>query len=377
MRTKPKTTMSDEEKTLAKYNYCASKAKRYQYTGVLGKGRFGIVLKAWDAKAKKFVAVKIMAYKGIFIKNSNQQKTEVDIQTRLKHENIVRIKDNFEYREWILASGIAIVMELCPYGSLSEVLKEMISRKRTISEEKRFVWYMQLMSALVHIHGKNIVHGDVKPENILVDARGVLKVGDVGVSKVPYTEGSLLECSSSLYMQTLAGTYPFMAPEVFDNHYSVKSDIFSMGLVMFVMCELPQNLIPIVKKNRIKGEFMIVLQSKRILPGLGLFYHCQGEVRATEALLTRKSLPKEEGEIFDGMLDPNSHYRLDSSQVLCKLNEVLRMKEEMKLLREKEKRRSLRLQDNSSEECFVKWIFLFIALCFAFYLIHESFWLYV
>ena len=133
---------------------------------MLGKGRFGIVLKAWDAKAKKFVAVKIMAYKGIFIKNSNQQKTEVDIQTRLKHENIVRIKDNFEYREWILASGIAIVMEVCPYRSLSEVLKEIMSRKRTISEEKRFVWYMQLMSALVHIHGKNIVHGDIKPENI-------------------------------------------------------------------------------------------------------------------------------------------------------------------------------------------------------------------
>ena len=121
-----------------------------------------------------------------------------------------------------------------------------------------------------------------------------------------------------------------------------------MGLVMFVICVLPQNLIPIVKKNRIKGEFVIVLQSKRILPGLGLFCHCQSEARATEALLTRKSLPKEE----------------------------LRMREEMKILRENEKR-SLRLQDYSSEACFVKWMFLFIALCFAFYLIHESFWLYV
>ena len=67
---------------------------------------------------------------------------------------------------------------------------------------------------------------------------------------------------------------------------------------------------------------MIALRSKRILPGLGLFYHCQGEARATETFLTRKRLPKEEGEIFYNMLDPNSHYRLDSSQVLCKLNEV-------------------------------------------------------
>ena len=65
---------------------------------------------------------------------------------------------------------------------------------------------------------------------------------------------------------------------------------------------------------------------------------------ATEVLLTRKSLPKEEGEIFDNMLDPNSHYRLDSSQVLCKLNEVLRMREEMKLLRQAEKSETTRQQ---------------------------------
>ena len=56
----------------------------------------------------------------------------------------VRIKDNFEYREWILASGIVIVMELYPYGSLLEVLKEIMSRKRTICEEKRFVWYIHV-----------------------------------------------------------------------------------------------------------------------------------------------------------------------------------------------------------------------------------------
>ena len=161
------------------------------------------------------------------------------------------------------------MMELCPYGSLSEVLKEIMSRKQTISEEKWLVWYMQLMSALVHIHGKNTVHGDIKPENILVDTKRVFKVEDMGISKVPYMEGSLLEYSSSLYMQMLAGTYPFMAPEVFDNHHSLKSDICSMSLVIFLMCELPLNLIPIViKENRIKGEFFKVREfCQVVLPG--------------------------------------------------------------------------------------------------------------
>ena len=84
--------MSDEEKTLAKYNCTALQRLKYTSTPVCWQGQI------WNS-VQKFVAVKTMAYKGIIIKNSNQQMTEVDILTRLNHENIVRIKDNFEYRE--------------------------------------------------------------------------------------------------------------------------------------------------------------------------------------------------------------------------------------------------------------------------------------
>ena len=349
--------MSGDE-ILAKYNYCASKHSRYKYTRVLGSGSFGTVLKARDTETAEVVAVKIIAYKGFIIKDSSQPRKEVDILTQLKHDNIVRIKDSFEYREWILISGIAIVMELCPLGSLSEVLKGTMSRKQTISEEKRFVWYIQLMSALVHIHGKCIAHRDIKPENILVDARGILKIGDVGLSRVLYTEENLLECSSSLYMQTLVGTIPFMAPEVFSNHYTMKSDIFSMGLVMFVICELPQNLIPIIK-----GKLKIVLQSNNIFPGLGLFYHQGVEAKATEVLLTTKSLIKEEGDIFDNMLTPNYRDRLDSSQVLCKLNEVVRRRKEEKMRKDRVQQNVQQiLQENSNQKRRCAMIVLFFVV---------------
>jgi len=336
--------MSEEKKTLEKYNYCASKGGQYIYARVLGRGNFGIVLKALDTKREEFVAVKIMAYKGIIIKDSTQQKKEVNILSCLNHENIVKIKDNFEYKEWwFRVTGIAIVMELCTKGSLSEVLKGTIRKNQAISEEKRFTWYIQLMSALVHIHSKHIAHRDIKPENILVDAKGGLKIGDVGISKVLYTEESLFECSSSVYMKTLAGTYPFMAPEVFRNHYTEKSDIFSMGLVMFTICERPNHLIPIVKEDMIVENLRTFLRLNYLpLPGLGLFYYCGGEAMATDAMLTSTSLNMEEKDIFNDMLLPKYRHRSNSTQILSKLREIVRRREEEK------KRKQRKIQSHNT-----------------------------
>ena len=322
--------MGDEETTLKKYNDRASKNGRYLYVCSLGSGSFGKVLKAKDTESDELVAVKILKYKGIVIKDSDQQRKEVEILTLLKHENIVRIKDNFEYKKWLRVRGIAIVMELCPKGSLSEVLKGPMRERRSVSEEERFEWYMQLMSALAHIHSMHVAHRDIKPENILVDASGRLKIGDVGISKILYTEETLSECSSSLYMQTLAGTYPFMAPEVFDNHYTMKSDIFSMGLVMFVIFELPRQLIPKVKEDLNDGQFGEILKEKQNFPGLGLFYHCSGVRMATDALVTTKTLNKEEKDVFNKMLYSKYQIRPDASQVLAELKEVVSRREEEK-----------------------------------------------
>ena len=297
-------------------------------------------MKAKDTESNKLVAVKILKYKGIVIKDSHYQRKEVEILTRLKHENIVSVKDNFEYGKWkwLRASGMAIVMELCPKGSLSEVLKGPMREGRSVSEEERFEWYMQLMSALAHIHSKHIAHRDIKPENILVDASGRLKIGDVGISKILYTEETLSECSSSLYMQTLAGTYPFMAPEVFDNHYTIKSDIFSMGLVMFVVFELPRHLIPAVKEDF--GKYT----------GLGNFYHCRKFApTATDALVTTKTLKKEEKDIFNKMLSSSYRVRPDSSQVLAELQEVVRIREEEKR-REEERQREIQREEERQRE---------------------------
>ena len=143
--------------------------------------------------------------------------------------------------------------------------------------------YIQLMSALAHILSKYIVHRVIKHENILVDASRRLKIGDVSISKSLYTEETQSECGSSLYMWMLAGTYPFMVPKVFDNHYTMKSDIFSMGLVMVVIFELPRQLFP-----KVNEDF-------RQCAWLGNFYHhCKFVGIATDALITKKKSLKKE-----------------------------------------------------------------------------------
>ena len=146
-------------------------------------------------------------------------------------------------------------MEYCPGGNLQSHLEGLAAQVKHITEEGRLSWFKQFASALEFIHHKDIAHRDLKPENILIGGDGQLKVADVGIAKTLYDQ---LEAQGSYqkYMETAAGTLPYMAPEVFSEHYTINSDIFSMGLVMFVICELPYDprqtnakLVPIVQHN--------------------------------------------------------------------------------------------------------------------------------
>jgi len=313
------------EDTLRKYNDRASLGGRYHYEKVLGEGSFGKVLKARDNEKNESVAVKLIKYQGIFFKGANNYKKEVEMLKKLDHEHIVRILNDFQYKKHKLlrASGLAIVMELCTLGSLADFLNEVKGKKASISDRQRFQWYQQLLSALAYIHSKHIAHRDIKPENILVDDMKRLKIGDVGISKVICTEEIMTECITSFYMQTLIGTYPYMAPEVFNSRYTIKSDIFSMGLVMFVICQLPPGLLPAVKNRRVTGTFREEIENHRNFAGLGLFYYCNEEetCEATEALKLWKKLGEKEKNIFNQMLHPKYQERPGAEGILQELME--------------------------------------------------------
>ena len=315
---------TDTASSLRNANKLASKKGRYVYGDVLGKGSFGTVLKATDKETGETVAIKILEFQwfGEDVKKSAIK--EVEILKQLGHENIICIRDDFEFQKWrFIPTGMAIVTDYCSNGSLDDLLSKYVDKSSSVPKEQRLVWYKQLMSALAYIHGKSIAHRDIKPANILVDQNETLKVGDVGISKVLHTEKILQEDISTLYMQTMCGTYPFTAPEVFQNHYTIKSDIFSMGLVMYVISELPPFLVPQIKQSNIGIKLLQALNSlEGQIPGLGLYYSvCGQSCDAMETMETSESL-EDERSIFNWILQARYQSRPEAAEILDRLAQV-------------------------------------------------------
>ena len=175
-----------------------------------------------------------------------------------------------------------------------------------LSKQARIQWYQQLAGALEHIHSQDVVHRDLKPANILIDAADNLKIADVGIARTLYEKTTSGGSSEQQYMETVAGTQPFMAPEVWNEHYTRSSDVFSMGLVMFMICELPDGLVPFVRSSGLV---------------LGLYMHINSSVIRTNAtvLLNACKCPCDEKDLFDHMLQYNYHNRPTAAQVCQQL----------------------------------------------------------
>ncbi|XP_077979715.1 putative ribosomal protein S6 kinase alpha-1 [Glandiceps talaboti] len=130
---------------------------------------------------------------------------------------------------------MCLVMELCQGGNLERYV---ISQPR--DDDVYFTFMMQMADAINFLHQNNIVHRDLKPENILLAIEGgkhVVKVGDFGLAKVMGTNRFGLSGFNELAFHTIAGTLPFMAPEVYTGFYTEKADIFSLGLICCAMLE--------------------------------------------------------------------------------------------------------------------------------------------
>lgn len=140
------------------------------------------------------------------------------------------------------------VMEFCEGGDLNHFV---LSRQPNQNINSSFM--LQLSSAVAFLHQNNIVHRDLKPDNILISERSgapVLKVADFGLSKV--CAGLTLDSSScdhakekngneidvnKFWLSSACGSDFYMAPEVWEGHYTAKADIFALGIIIWAMIE--------------------------------------------------------------------------------------------------------------------------------------------
>lgn len=192
---------------------------RYKILELIGGGGMSNVYLAHDIILDRDIAIKILRYDF-----SNEEELRRRFQrealstTSLAHPNIVNIFDVGEE-----GSLHYLVMEYVP----GKTLKEYIIEHSPVEPEQAVKIMKQLTSALAHAHQNQIVHRDIKPQNILMDAEGNVKITDFGIA---------MALSATSYTQTnsVLGTVHYLSPEqARGGAANKKSDIYSLGIVMF------------------------------------------------------------------------------------------------------------------------------------------------
>ncbi|KAG7995660.1 hypothetical protein I3843_01G121200 [Carya illinoinensis] len=196
---------------------------KYELGRTLGEGNFGKVKLAKNIETGQSFAVKILEKtKIINLKITDQIKREIATLKLLKHPNVVRLHE-------VLASKTKIYMVL-EYVTGGELFDRIASKGRLKENVGRKV-FQQLIDAVSYCHTKGVFHRDLKLENVLIDARGSIKISDFGLSALPqHLRGDGL-------LHTTCGSPNYIAPEILANrgYDGATSDIWSCGVILYVI----------------------------------------------------------------------------------------------------------------------------------------------
>jgi len=152
--------------------------EKYVLGKKLGGGGFGEVYLAKRKDNGQKVAIKIMKkMSSLHDSERRAAENEVLILSSLDHPNIVTYVESF-----YVEGRFHIVMELCDRGDLAQIIEEQVEQGRGHFREHIVLdWFVQICIAVKHLHGRNIVHRDIKPLNAFVIHDGSVKIGDFGI----------------------------------------------------------------------------------------------------------------------------------------------------------------------------------------------------
>ena len=190
-------------------------ANRYEIISILGRGGMGVVYRARDRSLDEVVAIKMLHMGSAALKDMLKQETK--LARKVTHRNILRIFDLGELDEDIQF----ISMEFVNGTTMNDALR----RSGRLPPAIGLRVIRQVCKGLAAAHAEGIIHGDIKPENIIINNRGEVKVMDFGVARLATVElrdGDMI-----------SGTPAYMAPEQIQGRPELRSDIYSVGIMIY------------------------------------------------------------------------------------------------------------------------------------------------
>lgn len=198
----------------------------FQIISKLGEGAYSIVYKVRRLIDENIYALKKVKLINLSEKERKNSLNEIRLLASIKSKFVISYKEAFFDEK---DNTLGMVMEYADGGDLYRKIKESYVRKRLFEESEIWRIFIQLVKGLKALHDLNILHRDLKSANVFLNNDGSVKLGDLNVSKV--------EKKGMGYTQT--GTPYYASPEVWnDKPYGTKSDIWSLGCILYEMITL-------------------------------------------------------------------------------------------------------------------------------------------
>ena len=228
-RDKPEITLKEESKIAISNSLFISEIKevpekKYKIKKLLGEGSFGRVFLAQNIITSELIAMKQIPKTSEDLLSDSEIINEIEILKNLDHPDIVRIMEFYNTED-----NYYIINEYCPGGELFEQINYQFS------ETQIAVMFRQILSGLAYLHSKNIIHRDLKLENILIkeieksretkEDLFVLKIIDFGTAKI---------FDKNKKIKTIVGSSYYIAPEVINKKYNRECDLWSAGVILYM-----------------------------------------------------------------------------------------------------------------------------------------------
>ncbi|KAM6947260.1 serine/threonine-protein kinase 35-like [Lycodopsis pacificus] len=332
-------------------------APRYSLLREVGRGTYGVVYEAVARKSGAKVAVKKLRCDAPENVELALQEFWALASLEKRHQNVVQLEEcvlqrngmaqkmshgNKRSKQYLRLVETSLkgervlgppeepcylwfIMEFCEGGDLNQFI---LSRRPDQRTNNSFM--LQLTSAVAFLHKNNVVHRDLKPDNILISEKSgmpVIKVADFGLSKVCAGIGIPKEGEdesknvnvNKFWLSSACGSDFYMAPEVWEGHYTAKADIFALGIIIWAMLERI-TFIDAESKRELLGSY--VRQGVDIVPvGEALLDNPKMVLNIPQK--RRSCMSEGVKKLLQDMLAVNPQNRPDAFELQARMDQVM------------------------------------------------------